>query len=207
MAAILAQQMAQPDDDADDAGALQPAVPPNSPVPAAGGATPPPGGGKLGFALPDLRATLPPQYQPVFDRLVIAAKRVLYDPKTHAMMQRALARNLPMTQKLAEGVAALLLILFREAGGKVPPEVVIPAALDIVGEAAEYVAEVGMPIDQATYKQACALTAVIISKRFGIDPQALAQKPAPMAQPRSMLRGGPAAPATAQLAQPAAVGA
>jgi hypothetical protein len=131
-----------------------------------GGAAPQ---GRLGFPLPNIRATVPAQYQNAFDRLVTAAKRVMYDPKTHALLQRQLSMNAPMAQKLAEGVAGLLIILFREAKGAVPPPVLIPAAIEIVGEAVEFVAQLGYPIDQATYKTAVALEVAILARKLGLN--------------------------------------
>jgi hypothetical protein len=101
------------------------------------GVSPQPGS----FQLPDISSRIPLQYRQVFDRFVLACKRVMYDPKTHALMQRELAKNVPMAQKLAEGVCGLVLILYQEQKGKVPAPVLIPAAVELIGDAVGFLTQ------------------------------------------------------------------
>jgi hypothetical protein len=132
------------------------------------------------FQLPDIRSRVPVQYQRVFDRFVLACKRVMYDPKTHALMQRELAKNVPMAQKLAEGVCGLVLILYQEQKGKVPPPILIPAAVELVGDAVGFLTQANQAIDKATYAQAVTLAIAILSKKLGVAQQlATAQSAAP----------------------------
>jgi hypothetical protein len=130
------------------------------------------------FQLPDIRSRIPSQYQRVFDRFVLACKRVMYDPKTHALMQRELAKSVPMAQKLAEGVCGLVLIMYQEQRGKVPPPILIPAAVELIGDAVGFLMQVGHAIDKATYAQAVTLAIAILSKKLGIAQQLASAQPA-----------------------------
>jgi hypothetical protein len=143
---------------------------------------PPPafGAGSLSgsFQLPDVRSKIPPQYLRVFDRFVLACKRVMYDPRTHALMQRELAKNVPMAQKLAEGVVGLVLILYQQQKGKVPAAILIPAAVELLGDATAFLTQAGQPIDKATYAQAVTLAMAMLSKKLGITQQLASAQPA-----------------------------
>lgn len=129
----------------------------------------------LGFPLPNIAAKIPPQFQRPFQAFVIACKRVMYDPKSHYLMQRQLARPAPMPQKLAQGVAGLVMLVYvkaKDSGDNVPLPVLIPAAIELVGEAAQFITQtMKTPIDQPTYKAAVALVIAILSKSLGISQQ------------------------------------
>jgi hypothetical protein len=146
----------------------------------------------LSFALPNIRATLPPQFQRAFDGFVLACKRVLYDPKTHVLMQRQMMQPAPLPQKLAQGVAGLVLLVYMKAkdgGDPVPAPVLIPAAIELVGDTAQFLAQaIGQPVDQASYKAAVALVTAILGKKMGIAPRQFAQgSQTPSSQPRGPL--------------------
>jgi hypothetical protein len=130
------------------------------------------------FPLPNVVATVPPQLRAAFNSFAVACRRVLYDPKTHSMLQAELAKNVPLPQKLAEAAAGVVIILAVEARGKVPPPILAPTVTEMVGEVAKYVAEIGMPVNQAVYKQAVILAAAILIKKLGLQQQ-LAQRTQP----------------------------
>jgi hypothetical protein len=130
------------------------------------------GGAGLGFPLPNIAAKIPPQYQAALKVFILAGKRTMYSPQSRKLLQRELAKPIPLPQKLAEGVVGLVLILYMENGRRIPLPILIPAAIELLGDAAQFVGQItGQQVTKQIYGQAVALATAMLAKKLGIVQQ------------------------------------
>ena len=135
-------------------------------------------------------------------KLVMAGMTIMYDAKTFPIFERGLSRKaVPIPQRLAMEVAGLMKMLMERSGGKIPRQIIIPAALMLLAEMAHFMAQAD--IDKPTgddLNKAKSMLPVLLKKLFPAGQQPQAQTPA---EPQA-----PAAPAALQApaAQPAPAG-
>lgn len=87
---------------------------------------------------------VPQNLQEPYQRFVIAGLKVMFDEKTHQMMLDALKAEGPLGQKVGEGVAGLIMLLLSKSKGQPPMEILIPAGIEFVLQAFDYVEKTGM---------------------------------------------------------------
>ena len=130
--------------------------------------------GNPGFPLPNIRRQIPPQLQQAFDAFVLGCKRVLYDPKTHYLLQQQLQGPGPLAQKLGQGVVALVLLVYSQHGK--PPQltpILIPAAVELIGDVSVFLRQsMRIPVNRAAYGQAVQIATAILLRKM---PPAVAQ--------------------------------
>lgn len=131
-------------------------------------------------------------------KLVMAGMTIMYDAKTFPIFERGLSRKaVPIPQRLAMEVAGLMKMLMERSGGKIPRQIIIPAALMLLAEMAHFMAQAD--IDKPTgddLNKAKSMLPVLLKKLFPAGQQTPAEPQAPAA---------PAAP-QAPAAQPAPAG-
>jgi hypothetical protein len=81
---------------------------------------------------------VPPEMQEAFARVVKAGMKVMFSEETHDMMMEQLAADGDMEQVLGEGIAGLMLLLFQKSNKTMPPEVLVPAGIYLLSEAADF---------------------------------------------------------------------
>jgi hypothetical protein len=164
--------------------------------------------GNPGFPLPNIRRQIPPQLQQAFDAFVLGCKRVLYDPKTHYLLQQQLQGPGTLAQKLGQGVVALVLLVYSQHGKPVQlTPILIPAAVELVGDVSVFLRQsMRIPVNRATYGQAVQIaTGTLLRKMPPAVAQAI-QRQRGGAAPAARGAPGPAmAPATASTQQPQAL--
>lgn len=119
---------------------------------------------------------MPPELQEAYERVVIAGMKVMFDKSTHRAMLREITKPGPMGDKLGQGVAGLLLMLFQESNKTMPPAVMIPAGVELVMQAADFVrrAELGTVTNDDIGRAVEVMITTLMSK-FGADPARLEQ--------------------------------
>lgn len=138
---------------------------------------------------------IPPDLREAFERVVLAGMQVLYSEETQDLVRQELGRDVPVWRKLAESIAGLMGILQQQSTGQMPQEVIIPAAIELVHEAAAFVAESGMEqVSDEDLKQAAQYVVVLLMRGMGADDNQIGQ----------VLTGGGAAGAQAAPAAPPA---
>lgn len=133
-------------------------------------------------------------------RILLAAQRVLYDPKTSRSFLAGLQGPQSWPQKLAIQAAGLLKLLDQKSNGTLPRALFAPAVVAIVLEMAQFVQEgggatlTGGDVEEAT-KFALALvlqeygvTDAIAKAKQGAQPQG--QPVPPQAPPQAAAPGG-----------------
>jgi hypothetical protein len=118
---------------------------------------------------------MPPELQEAYERVVIAGMKVMFSKESHKLMLDELQKEGPMGQKLGMGIAGLMILLVKESNGTIPPEVIIPAGINLITRAADFIRKA--KIDKITNGDIGDAMEVFIStilEKFGVDPAKMA---------------------------------
>ena len=119
---------------------------------------------------------MPPELQEAYDRVVIAGMKVMFSDESHKMMLQFMDEEGPADEKLGKGIAGLMLILFKESNETIPPQVIIPAGVQLLIKAAEFAKQSGMgEISNKDVAGGIELMIAIIMEKFGVDPSQFKQ--------------------------------
>lgn len=150
---------------------------------------------------------LPPEMQDDFERTVIAGLKVFYAPEMREEIQQGLQGDGPIEKKLAEGITGLMALLDKQAKPGLPIMVIIPAAVELMYEAIDFLQKV-QAIPKLTPEQfslSVQLVMAMIGKRYGMSPQQIAEMLTGKAGAAPNVSGAP--PPTAPIPAPAQQGA
>lgn len=116
----------------------------------------------------------PPQLKPVVDKLVAAGTHVMYAPTTRDMLVRQMQGPGDDFEKIGAGVAKLMGLLSTQAKGTIPPQAMIPAAIILMCEAMDFLAQAGrIQVTPDTLAKAMQETASALLQLLGVSPQKL----------------------------------
>lgn len=151
-----------------------------------------------GFKKPDPSTFVPPEHKDVVDRVVAAGMKIMYAPGMREELLNEIKRDVPVPQKLAEGAAGLLLTLDKQTEGGIPMPALFPAALLLLGEAADVLATSGQAVTQDDYNEAAQMMFVIMARKMGAKDEEI------MGGMEQMVAGAGGAPGGAPQAAPQA---
>ena len=89
----------------------------------------------------DLRNNVPPGMRDAYSKVVGAGMKIMFDKSTHQYMVDQLSAEGSMDDKLAEGVVSLMTMLMQNSKGAFPQQLIIPAGIELMLHAADYVAQ------------------------------------------------------------------
>lgn len=119
---------------------------------------------------------MPPELQEAYERVVIAGMKMMFDQKTHRAMLAELNKQGPMGDKLGRGVAGLLLLLFQESNGTLPPAVMIPAGMELIMQAVDFVRRGELAeVTNEDIGRAIEVLIMTLMQKFGADPARIEQ--------------------------------
>lgn len=140
---------------------------------------------------------IPPELQDTYDRLVMAGKKVLYSEAMAPQIQELLRGEGELGEKLGQGVVALLAMLIDKSNGTLPPQLIIPAGVELVVEAGNFLKDAGQKVTKEDIAEGTAVLVGEILQRAGVSmdqlPQLLSgQQGAPEAETpeETMAEGG-----------------
>lgn len=90
-----------------------------------------------------LRENVPPKMREAYDKVVSAGMKIMFDKKTHHLMQEQMQGEGPVDDRLAEGVAALMGMMLKNSKGAFPEHLIIPAGIELMLHAADFAAQAG----------------------------------------------------------------
>lgn len=151
-----------------------------------------PGGQKYKSKVID---AIPQELQEPFERVVLAGMKVLYSKDMQPEIQQQMGGSDPTWKKLGEGIAKLMTILDQQSGKGLPQEIIIPAAIELVHEYADFLNRTGkITVSPDELREATMYVVVTTAKLYGV----------PDDQIQSMFAGGEGEAAPEQPADPAA---
>jgi len=89
---------------------------------------------------------LQPKEAAQLDKIVLAGKRVMFDQRSHKMFLEQLDGPGTIAQKLGQGVAGLMGLLWQESRQSLPPQLLIPGGMVLVAVAADFLRKGGMKV-------------------------------------------------------------
>jgi hypothetical protein len=95
-----------------------------------------------------MRENVPPDLVDAYDRIIAAGMKFMFDESTSEDVIGFLRQEGPLVEKLSGGVFYLMMNIIKQASGAFPEELIIPAGIDLILQAAEIVEQTG--IDQVT---------------------------------------------------------
>ena len=81
---------------------------------------------------------VPEDKREAYERVVLAGKKMMFDKRSNKLMLEAIQGEGSLGMRLGKGIATLILLLFRESQQTIPPSVIVPAGVNLVGEAADF---------------------------------------------------------------------
>lgn len=114
---------------------------------------------------------MPPELQEAYERVVIAGMKVMFSKDTHRIMLKEMQKDGPIPDRLGKGVAGLMLLLFKESNQTMPPQVIIPAGIELMMQAVDFMRKTGM--EKITNKDIAGAMQVLMNtifEKFGVDP-------------------------------------
>lgn len=155
----------------------------------------PPAAGKLNVEMIRSKMQVPPNLQSAYDRVITAGKKIMYSQQMAPQITELLKGQGTPGQKIGQGIVALMAIMIGQSNHTMPPQLVIPAATELVVVFADFLRESGLKVEDKDIGEGMATMISTIMERAGITPDKL----------QGILQqgggGGGAAPATP--AQPA----
>lgn len=119
---------------------------------------------------------MPVHLQNAFDRVIAAGMKLMYDKKTNKLMMQGLDTK-PIAQLLGEGTVGLMGILSEQSNGTIPPEVIIPAGMYLIAEAADFYEKSGvLSVSNSDIAEAIQIYIYLIIQKSGGDPDQMVAK-------------------------------
>ena len=123
--------------------------------------------GGADFKAPDMTAVIPPEMKDTVDRITAAGMKVMFSPDMREELMNELQRDVPMPQKLAEGVVGLVLTLDKQSQGGLPVQAIFPAEMQLLAEAAGVAKAAGQNVSQQDFNDAAILMAILTARKLG----------------------------------------
>jgi len=127
------------------------------------------------FQKPDLSGAIPAELKDTVDRIVAAGMKIMYSPKMADERKKAIEGPEPVAKKLSDTAAGLTLMLDRQSKGGLPPQAVFPAGLELMGDAADFMVQAGVPVTQEDYNDAARMLFTIMGQKMGGTPEQIMQ--------------------------------
>ena len=106
-----------------------------------------------------------------YDRVLTAGMKMMYSADNSELMQKIIMdEDIPIANKLGEGIANLLVMMDNQGNGTIPKEVLVPVGVALMFEAADYLFEVGIDFTEKDLGNALELLIRSVLVGYKIDP-------------------------------------
>ena len=122
-----------------------------------------------------------------FEKVVLAGMKIMYDKSTFKIFQAGMMKEgVPLPQRLANEAAGLMKMLMDKSGGKIPPQIIVPAATMLMMEMGKFMTEAG--IAEPTGEDMRAASGILLKLLEGLFVKGAQPAPAaaePQAEPQA----------------------
>lgn len=88
---------------------------------------------------------IPDQFRQAYERVVAAGMTVMFSKESNkAAVDTIRNGEGPIAQRLGQGIAGLIGMIVKETRGTIPPQVLIPAGVELLVQAADFLRKSGM---------------------------------------------------------------
>ena len=130
------------------------------------------------------------------DRIVLAGKKVMFSKESHQLMLKQLDGPGTIAQKIGQGVAGLIALLWQESHQSLPPQLLIPAGMVLVAIAADFLNQSGQQVTDQDIGQATEAMVTAVLHAGGVNPDKVAEIGASAGKPGAKIV--PAKPTAAE---------
>ncbi len=124
--------------------------------------------------LEQMRNLLDGKLGDAYDRVLTAGMKMMYSADNSQMMQQIIMdEEIPIANKLGEGIANLLVMMDNQGNGTIPKEVLVPVGVALMFEAADYLFEVGIEFTEEDLGDGLELLIRAVLIGYNIDPSKL----------------------------------
>lgn len=132
------------------------------------------------------KMSIPTEMGAAYEAVVTAARKIMYSEQMRPQIEELLRSDMEMGEKLGMGATAVMAMLYTQSNGTIPPQLIIPAAIELVADAGDFVRKVGVKISDDDIAEGMASVVEMILDRAGVSadqiPQLLQGQP-PAAEP------------------------
>lgn len=118
---------------------------------------------------------LQPKEAAQLDKIVLAGKKVMFSPQSHKMFLEQLDGPGTIAQKLGQGVAGLMGLLWQESRQSLPPQLLIPGGMVLVAVAADFLRKGGMEVTDEDVAGGIEALVTALLQAGGVDPDKVAE--------------------------------
>jgi hypothetical protein len=93
----------------------------------------------------EIEKNVPADLLPIYKTAVLKGDMQMFGKETHQMTLEQLNKPGPMAPKLAEGIVALVYILFQKSNKTLPPQILEPAGVTLLCHAFDFLQQAGDP--------------------------------------------------------------
>jgi hypothetical protein len=113
-----------------------------------------------------------PEMRDAYERVLVAGKKMMYAPETaDAVHGLILDDQVPMKNKLGEGVANLLVMMDNQGNGTIPKDVLIPVGVSLLFEAADYMFECGIEVTEQDLSDGMEIMVYGVFEAYKVPPE------------------------------------
>ena len=110
---------------------------------------------------------LPDQLRQAYERVVDGGLKLMFSPQTREQTLQFMQGAGDPAEKMGEGVAAVMATLFKQSNNTMPPEVIIPAGVELLLHAVDVVKKSGGEWSQDDTAESMANMVEAIFRQFG----------------------------------------
>lgn len=135
---------------------------------------------------------IPQEFKQAYEKVLAAGMQVMFSKESNKDAVNAIMRgNGPLAKRLGESIAGLLGMMVKQSNGTIPPQVLIPAGVTLLIEAADFLRKTGMAeINNQVIGDAMDAMVTAILGAAGLDSQKIAgfiEQKAGSQQPQPMM--------------------
>ena len=135
---------------------------------------------------------LPSELEEMYQRVVIAGMKVMFSDESHHLLEKELQGPGTTEEKLGRGLAGLMLLLFKQSNKTLPPQVIIPAGIELMMNAVEYFQKTDkVKISDQDIGQAIQIMLGVLMHAFGAQPNEVFGKAAALSQGQGQSQSKP----------------
>ena len=134
------------------------------------------------------KMNIDPQLQDMYEKCIVNGRRIMFNSDSFKQTSKYLEGEGPMAQKIADGVVAVFLLIWKESNQTLNPKLVVPVTLGLTLDAFEFLQKSNNP--EATKEvlgEAVEMATSKIMDKFGVPPDQVAQL---VEQNRAAVEGG-----------------
>lgn len=110
---------------------------------------------------------IPDQMKDAYNRVVMAGMKIMFSQETHQFMLQQLDGPEPLAQKLGEGIGMLMMMIFEQSNGTLPPHTIFPAGQNLMLQAVEFIQEGNIEVTDQEFGDALEIFYRFVAEKFG----------------------------------------